>query len=121
MKICIPSESNEGKSSRLSGHFGSAPFFTIYNPDTEELDVISNLNEHHQHGQCRPLSIIGAQKINAIICRGMGRRAVQAIDDVGIKVYISTAATVDQSLTEFQEQKLAVMDLEGACRGHGCH
>jgi predicted Fe-Mo cluster-binding NifX family protein len=121
MKICIPSESNEGKSSRLSDHFGSAPFFTIYNPDTGELDIVSNLNEHHQHGQCHPLSIIGVQNINAIICRGMGRRAVQALVDAGIKVYISTANTVGQSLTEFQEQKLAMMDLDGACRGHGCH
>jgi predicted Fe-Mo cluster-binding NifX family protein len=121
VKICIPSESGGGKSSPLSGHFGSAPFFTIYDPDTSEFDVISNHNEHHQHGQCHPLSIMGKQNIDVIICRGMGRRAVQALDNAGIKVYISNAVTVDQCLREFNKNKLVVMDLDGACRGHGCH
>ena len=121
MKICIPGELGGGKSSPLSGHFGSAPFFTIYDPDTSEFNVISNHNEHHQHGQCHPLSIIGTQNIDVIICRGMGRRAIQALDNAGIKVYISKAVTVDQCVREFNENKLVVMDLDGACRGHGCH
>jgi hypothetical protein len=34
MKICIPTETNEGKSAAVYGHFGSAPYFTII--DTEK-------------------------------------------------------------------------------------
>jgi predicted Fe-Mo cluster-binding NifX family protein len=121
MKICIPSESGNGKISLIYGHFGSAPFFTLYDPDNGEYQVISNSNDHHEHGQCHPLSVIGVQNIDAIICRGMGRRAVQTLDNAGIKVYVSHAQTVEQSLKEFQDNKLEVLDMQGACRGHGCH
>ena len=30
MKICIPTETNSGKEAMVYGHFGSAPFFTIF-------------------------------------------------------------------------------------------
>lgn len=121
MRICIPSESGEGKTSKLNGHFGSAPYFTVYDLESGEYRIISNTNTHHEHGQCHPLSVIGVQNIDAIICRGMGRRAVQTLDNAGIKVYISNAQTVEESLKEFQDDQLEVMDIEGACRGHGCH
>ena len=121
MKVCIPSESDEGKISKINGHFGSAPYFTLYDLENNKYQIIANTNVHHRHGQCHPLSVIGVQNIKAIICRGMGHRAVQTLRNAGIKVYISNAATVEQCLKEFRENKLEVMDLQGACRGHGCH
>jgi predicted Fe-Mo cluster-binding NifX family protein len=121
MKICIPSQTKEGKTSQLNGHFGSAPYFTLYDSDTHEYQIISNSNAHHSHGQCHPLSVIGIQNIDALICRGMGRRAIQILQNAGIKVYLSHASTVEESLKEFQDNKLEIMDMEGACRGHGCH
>jgi predicted Fe-Mo cluster-binding NifX family protein len=121
MKICIPSQTNEGKTSQLNGHFGSAPYFTLYDSETHEYQVISNTNAHHSHGQCHPLSVIGIDNIDALICHGMGRRAIQILHNAGIKVYLSNALTVEESLSEFRENKLEVIDMQGACRGHGCH
>jgi predicted Fe-Mo cluster-binding NifX family protein len=119
MNICVPSDSNHGKKSRLFDHFGSAPYFTIYNQDTDELDIVSNRNEHHEHDQCNPISIISAHKVKAIICPGMGRRAVMALENAGIQIYLAQSATVEECLREFSENKLRVITPEEACAGRG--
>ena len=45
MRICIPTETDMGQEAKVYGHFGSAPYFTIY--DTEEMTLE---NACHQHG-----------------------------------------------------------------------
>jgi predicted Fe-Mo cluster-binding NifX family protein len=50
MKICIPTETNEGKSAQVYSHFGSTSFFTIYDTDTDSIEIIDNANQHHSHG-----------------------------------------------------------------------
>lgn len=49
MKIYIPTETNEGKSAVVYGHFGSAPFFTIYDTTNASVEIIVNANKHHAH------------------------------------------------------------------------
>jgi len=39
MKIAIPAERNEGLSSKVFGHFGSAPFFAIYEEESKAVEV----------------------------------------------------------------------------------
>jgi len=118
MKICIPTASNQGKESRLFDHFGSAPYFTLYHSDTGELEIVSNQNEHHAHGQCNPVSMISSHHVEAVICRGMGRRAILALQNAGITVYLSRSVTAEECLREFEENKLAVITPEEACPGH---
>lgn len=42
MKICILTATDHGKESILFDHFGSAPYFIVYNQDSEELEIVSN-------------------------------------------------------------------------------
>ena len=53
MKLCIPTETNEGKSATVYGHFGSAPYFTIVDTEKDTVEVIDNANQHHAHGMCQ--------------------------------------------------------------------
>lgn len=39
MKICMPTEPNNGLSSKVCDHFGSAPFFTVYDTDNSALQT----------------------------------------------------------------------------------
>jgi predicted Fe-Mo cluster-binding NifX family protein len=121
MKICMPTSGNRGLEEEVFGHFGSAPYFTIYNTDTKEVLVLENNNEHHDHGMCRPLDVIGDHKIDAILTSGMGKRAVKILNDEGIKVFLLEGRNVEEAVKNFETNKLRELTVENACGGHGCH
>ena len=78
MKICIPTRDERGLQAELSGHFGSAPFFTVVDTDSWECEVIPS-GGHGHGGSCAPTELIGSRKIDAVVCRGMGGPARQAV------------------------------------------
>jgi predicted Fe-Mo cluster-binding NifX family protein len=123
MNICIPTTGNSGLSEKVYNHFGSAPYFTIYNTETKEVLVLDNNNQHQNHGVCRPLDVIGSHKVDAILTNGMGRRAVQMLNDGGIKVFILEGQKVEQAIKNYEANKLRELTVENACggHGHGCH
>ncbi|MFC1963711.1 NifB/NifX family molybdenum-iron cluster-binding protein [Chloroflexota bacterium] len=121
MRICIPTDTANGISSIVFGHFGSAPFFTIYD-DCEDLFVIvKNANKHHEHGSCNPISILSEMKINTVICRGMGARALQNLNNSGIKAFVSNTSTVKDAIEAYENNSLMEMTLQDSCQDHGCH
>jgi predicted DNA-binding protein (UPF0251 family)/predicted Fe-Mo cluster-binding NifX family protein len=121
VKLCIPTTTNEGKTAAVHGHFGSAPYFTIYDTDTGEVEVIDNANQHHSHGTCQPMSALTGRKIDAVVCAGMGARAVQKLNDGGIKVYRAVAGTVADIAGQFLKGGLEEITAENACTQHHCH
>jgi predicted Fe-Mo cluster-binding NifX family protein len=121
MRICIPVEKNNGLDSIVHGHFGSAPYFIVIDLATNQMEALNNINRHHIHGQCNPVGAISSQKINAVICKGMGSRAIKAINDSGIKVYRSIASKIEQIIAEFNSGALIELSVEEACRDHSCH
>lgn len=121
MKICIPTETNEGKQAEVYGHFGSAPFFTIYDTDKDAVEIIKNLNQHHSHGMCQPLGALAGKKIDAVVCGGMGARAVQKLNGDGIKAYRSLPGTVADIAVQFTKGGLEEITVNNACIQHDCH
>ena len=89
MLVCVPTNNNAGLEAALHNHFGSAPFFTLFNTDTEDVKVIENSNSHHSHGTCHPMTQLVKYKIDAVICSGMGRRAVESLNSEGIITVLS--------------------------------
>lgn len=121
MRICIPTETNEGKDARVFGHFGSAPFFTVYDPETGDIEVLNNSNEHHEHGACNPIGILMGSKIGCVICCGMGARAVQILNQNGIKVLMTKESTVKDAIKNYLSDDLEEITPENACNHHNCH
>jgi len=122
MIICIPTMTNEGKSSLVHEHFGSAPFFTICDTGTDKVEVIANSDHGHAHGMCQPLSIFADRHIDAVVSGGMGARAVQKLNQGGIRAYRAVAGTVTSVLAQFAANQLAEIIVENACsQHHGCH
>lgn len=125
MKLCVPTNGNKGFDETISEHFGSAPFFTIIDLDTEGVEVIDNENLHHSHGQCQPMSSIVGKGIDGVICGGMGKRAVELLNSEGIKVYLGYGSTVKTILARYKQGNLKELMAEGACGGHAegqcCH
>ena len=121
MKICIPIETNEGLKANVFAHFGSAPYFLIYNTQKRTFEVINNRDSHHVHGMCHPLKVLESETINAVVCRGMGARAVQKLNEGRIRAYKASAETVQEIVERYMEGKLEEITVDNACIDHNCH
>ena len=121
MRICIPTETNEGKQARVYGHFGSAPYFTIVDTDKNSIEVIDNANQHHAHGMCQPMKALTGKSIDAVVTGGMGARAVQGLNQGGVKAYRAIPGTVADIISQFAKGGLEEITVLNACAQHGCH
>lgn len=123
MKICIPINQDKGMASRVNMHFGSAINFFIYDEGAESFDVIANGDAHHAHGMCQPLSQLMGKDIGSVICGGMGARAVQKLNEGGIKAFRAKedGLTVTEILEQFRSGDLDEITPACACQEHHCH
>ena len=121
MRICIPTETNEGKSAKVYEHFGSAPYFTIVDTEKDSVEVIDNTNQHHAHGMCHPMKALISKSIDAVVTGGMGARAVQGLNQGGIKAYRAIPGTVADIVSQFTKGGLEEITVNNACAQHGCH
>jgi predicted Fe-Mo cluster-binding NifX family protein len=121
MRICIPTSTADGKTAKVHEHFGSAPCFTIYDTEKDAVEVISNSNQHHSHGMCQPMSALSTKDIDAVVCSGMGARAIQKLNETGIKAYRAVPGSVEEIAQQFSKGDLEEITAENACREHNCH
>ncbi|MCU0651837.1 MAG: NifB/NifX family molybdenum-iron cluster-binding protein [Candidatus Omnitrophica bacterium] len=121
MRICIPTENKEGLSARVYEHFGSTPYFTIYDTENETFKIVDNINAHHSHGMCHPIGVLGTSSIDVVVCQGMGMRAVQKLNEANIKAYKAVAGTVDEIIKGYKGNELEELTVQNACAQHGCH
>lgn len=118
VKICIPAENDLGMDAQVCDHFGSAPFFVIVETGTDTCEVISNRNDHHEHGQCMPVQQLGTFGLDGLVCRGMGRNALARFTSIGIEVFTTRSQTVGEILEEARTGRLQPLDANQACAGH---
>jgi predicted Fe-Mo cluster-binding NifX family protein len=121
MKICIPTETAAGLEARVFEHFGSAPYFIVYDTDTKTFEVLNNGNQQHEHGMCQPLGVLGDSDFNTVVCKGMGARAVQKLNQAGIRVYKAVTETVRETVGKYNQGSLAEITVVDACNHHDCH
>lgn len=120
MRVCIPVQENKGLESIAYNHFGSAPFFLIYDTESKETKAIENGDLHHAHGMCQPLKALGGEKIDAILVGGIGAGALTKLNNKGIKVYRVENGSVDQNIQSLQQNKLAEFTVNNSCSHHHC-
>jgi predicted Fe-Mo cluster-binding NifX family protein len=121
MKICMPVGDENGLSSVIYGHFGSAPFFALFDTETQNVSIVNNSLGEHEHGQCMPVDAIRALKAEAVLCKGMGMRAANLLITAGIKPFLVDATTVSDAIGKYHAQDVRVLDESTSCREHGCH
>jgi predicted Fe-Mo cluster-binding NifX family protein len=121
MRICIPTVTELGKAALVSGHFGSSPYFTVYDTATETVEVVENPDQHHAHGMCHPMSLLADKDIDMVVCGGMGARAIQKLNEGGIRVFRAVPGTVQELVAQQAQGRLEEMTPEDACQRHGCH
>jgi predicted Fe-Mo cluster-binding NifX family protein len=118
MKICFPVQTNEGLSSIVYGHFGSAPIFLVLDTDTNAVSAINNRDQHHVHGACNPMKALDNQQVDAIVVGGIGAGALTRLNQMGIRVHRAQAETVAENVSLFNNTSLPELTLQGCCGGH---
>ena len=121
MHICIPVLDDRGLDSQVCAHFGSAPGFMIIDTDTRACRVISNRNQHHAHGMCQPVRALAGRVVHAVVCGGMGARAVMMLNESGIKTYRAIAGSVEEVVQRYKDGALEEITVDNSCASHGCH
>jgi predicted Fe-Mo cluster-binding NifX family protein len=121
MRICIPVRDNQEKESHISDHFGSAPYFVLADTATGDIRVVENRRHDHEHGACKPIDHIDREAVEAVVCRGMGRRALASLNHGGIRVLTTTTRTAGEAIAVAQSGGLHELTLDEACGGHAHH
>ena len=117
MKICIPTMGNNGLDDFVGEHFGRVPTYTIVNLETNEVKVVQNTSEH-MGGIGYPPEIMIREGVKILVCRGLGRRAINMFDETGIDVYIGASGTVKDAISAFKQGRLQKAGLGDACGQH---
>jgi len=111
MRILIPILENRGKESRVSPHFGRAPYFALYDSETDKLEIIENKSEHFG-GFGRPAENILKYKPDVVFALDMGPRAVDLLRSNNIRIETGNYETVEEIL----DNKDKLKELEEACK-----
>jgi predicted Fe-Mo cluster-binding NifX family protein len=121
MIICLPVLDDKGMDSIVFGHFGSAPFFALFDTESNGVSIVKNSLGEHEHGQCMPVDAIKKTGAEAVLCKGMGMRAAQMLIQAGITPYMVEAEMVSDAIARFKANDVTVLDASNACQHHGCH
>ncbi|MHA1667799.1 MAG: NifB/NifX family molybdenum-iron cluster-binding protein [Candidatus Heimdallarchaeaceae archaeon] len=113
MKYSIPIVGNKGLDERVSEHFGRAPYYAIWNEETDEIEILDNSSEHFG-GRGLPAELL-AQYSDGILCGGIGSRAISLCEQLGLKVYVGAYGTVREVIAKFKEGKLKEATSKDGC------
>lgn len=118
MKICIPTGTKDGLKARVYGHFGGAPYFTIYDTETLKCEIIDNGDLNHEHGMCNPVKTVGNAKPDVVIAGGIGAGAISGLRSAGIQVYLGTTSTAGEAVAAFKSGQLKEASIVCSCSRH---
>jgi predicted Fe-Mo cluster-binding NifX family protein len=103
IRIAISSEDDRGLHSVVSPHFGRCPYFILVDVEGRDVQAVSAVQNpfygHHQPGQVP--TFIHEQKANVMLAGGMGGRAIQFFQQLGIEAATGAFGTVQMSLERY--------------------
>ena len=118
MKLCFPTTQNQGMDSQVFEHFGSAPMFLLVDSQTGDIKEQSNRDKGHRHGNCQPLKALAGMPVDAIVVGGIGRGALNGLNQAGLKVFQAHAGTIADNLAQLATEQLRELTPNDVCGGH---
>ncbi|MEA3429936.1 MAG: NifB/NifX family molybdenum-iron cluster-binding protein [Nanoarchaeota archaeon] len=97
-RIFFPLLDDDGENSKISEHFGHAPFFGLYDVETKELKIIKNDLDHTDPNKSPIDQIEEAVNPTTIFAKGIGGRAIGIIAQKGLKLKTGNYPTVKDVL-----------------------
>ncbi len=122
--IALPCAGEGGLEGRLSDHFGRCRNFTLVDIEDGAISghrVIANpLAANHPHGQAP--RFIAEQGAQGVLVRGIGHRACEIFEELGIEARLTDADTVSAAVDELlagNSKKVEPCTGGHQGRGHG--
>jgi len=116
MRLCIPTLDDRGLQSSLSDQFGKAPFFTLVDTESRQFKVVINEDLAHEEGGCDPLRCLESERIDLVVCQGLGQRVVTRLSEAGIPFFITWKPDVGAILAAHQAGQLGQVASKGVTR-----
>lgn len=111
MRILMPVLENKGEESEISEHFGHAPFFAIYDTESEKLEVTEN-SLVHTDKKITPVDQLMKHGPDVIYVIEIGQRAIALFREKGVMVKTGNFRTVKQVVSNLDN----LMDVTGGCK-----
>lgn len=111
MKICVTSQGPE-LSSAVDPRFGRAPYFIIYDEETESFEAIDNQQNVNAAGGAgvQSATTVAQTGCEWVISGHMGPRAMSVLQAANVKVAVGATGTVEEALSTFREGGLQQAD-----------
>ena len=119
-KIGIPIDNENGLESIVAQHFGRALAYAIVAEDKKSVEIIQNTSEH-MGGQGKPPELLNNNKINVLLCSGLGRNAIYKFQNFGIEVFVGARGTVSETIDLYINGELQMATDENACKEARSH
>ncbi|MBS3749793.1 MAG: NifB/NifX family molybdenum-iron cluster-binding protein [Candidatus Thermoplasmatota archaeon] len=117
MKVGIPSMGEKGLDEQVGQHFGRVTHYTIVDLDTDDVNVIPNTS-HHMGGTVEPPELLKKEGVCAMLCSGLGRRAINLFEQMGIDVYVGASGKVRDAVTAYKQGNLQQATMADGCQEH---
>ncbi len=109
MRIALPCSNNNGLESEISMHFGRSPYYTFVDVEGNEIKSFKVLPvPFAEHGPGDLPNFVKENEGNIVIAYGMGGRAVDFFNQLGINVVTGASGTVKEAVAAFLKDNLEV-------------
>ncbi len=119
-KVCVPTAGRGGLDDAVGEHFGRVPSYTIFDTETQSVNVIDNTSEH-AGGSGLPADILSKLGIDVLLCKGAGRRALGIFGEKGIEVCVGVDGTAGEALNAWKAGNLSGASAADACQQRTFH
>jgi len=119
-RVCVPTAGRGGLDDAVGEHFGRVPSYTIFDTETQSVDIVDNTSEH-AGGSGLPADILSKLGIDVLLCRGAGRRALDILGTNGIEVCVGVDGTAGEAIDAWKAGSLASASGKDACQQHAFH
>jgi predicted Fe-Mo cluster-binding NifX family protein len=109
MKITFASEENKGLESMVAQHFGRCPYYVFVNVEGNDMKCIET-KENPYFDSYEPgvvTHFIAKENANVIIASGMGPRAIEWFEKLGVQPITGISGKVKVVLDKYLENKLS--------------
>lgn len=107
MKAALPAT---GKSleARLDARFGRAPFFLIYDTDSDQYEWVPNRQNMmaRQGAGIQSAQILLDHRVEAVVTLHLGPKAFRVLEEAGVKLYRGTAQPLQKIIDTIKSDKL---------------
>ncbi|MHA1156867.1 MAG: NifB/NifX family molybdenum-iron cluster-binding protein [Candidatus Heimdallarchaeota archaeon] len=116
MKIAFPVMDDKKLDAAIADHFGRAPLYTVVDTETNSVSILENIGEHFGGQHSAPVTLQNS-KINVLICKALGRKAISLFNEIGIGVFITQSLLVKDALESYNKGTLTQASETDGCAG----